>query len=122
MKKTDIRSLINAQTKRRIEERGYKNNIPDCFKVSSETGCIKYITKQGQVRLDIDFDSFKELFETALWNYCLLEMQQQDDLMAQTPERIRTALKLYKCSQKTIETCEALKLVSPMFDNREKPR
>lgn len=123
MTKAEIYAIIKKKTEQRIEQRGSKNIRPDVWTASNRTDSTKYITKDGRVRLDIDFDTFKELFETALWNKYLLELQICDDeLMQQTPERVRRALDLYKCTDRTTELCELIRLCPPMFDYREGPR
>ena len=120
MTNEQIRAVIAKQTLKRIESRGQINTYPDVWEVSNKTCSTKYITKDGRVRLDIDFDVFKQLFETANWNHFLLELQTtDDDLMRATPYRVRRALDLYRCDDEIIALCEMLLHVRPMFDYRE---
>lgn len=122
MNKDKIRAIIAQQTRTRLERLGMENPIPDVFEASNRTNSIKYITKDGRIRLDIDFDTFKELFEQANWNFALLELQaNNDELMKATPYRVRMALDLYRLSRECQEMCELITRVRPMFDYREKP-
>ena len=118
-----IRAMIRGQVERRLANRGQLTEFPEEFEVAEVARALKYITKDGRVRVDMEFDTFKQLFETALWNYFLLEIQTSDDsLMQQTPERVRMALNLYRCDYETMQLCEMVRLVRPMFDYRENPR
>lgn len=118
MKNDKIMNIINYKIRKRIEAENAVFRPLDVFEVSNKTNSIKYITKQGRVRLDIDFDTFRELFDQAYYNTCMFEILLQQDNM--TLERLQRALQIYTVSTEVCDLCEMLVKVNPMFDYREK--
>jgi hypothetical protein len=120
MTKEQIKAIIRQKAIQRIEERNQTHIIPDVFEVSNQTSAIKYLTKDGRVRLDIDFDEFKEIFDQAFWNLMLKTViTNDDDLMKDTPYRVRMMLEMYTLDPEVATKCEMIKHVGPMFDYRD---
>lgn len=120
MNSNEVKNMVNRMVKERLENRGKITQFPDPFEVSNKASAIKYVTKDGRVRLDIDFDTFKQIFNSGLWNSYMCEIFLQGNDVSK--ERLRLALQLYHIDNETAELCELIRLVNPMFDYRENPR
>lgn len=121
MTSEQIKYIIHNQALKRMEEHMHEIEFYDVWETCALTESVKYIDRDGKIRLDIDFEEFKQLFEQALYNCCLMEIQYRDtELMKKTPYRIRKAMELYTVSADTMKKCDMIMHVNPLFDNRKK--
>lgn len=121
MTSEQIKYIIQNQALKRMEQHMHEVEIPDVWEACAFTESVKYIDRDGKIRLDIDYEEFKQLFEQALYNCCLMEIQYRDsELMKKTPYRIRKAMELYTVSADVMKKCDMIMHVSPLFDNRKK--
>ena len=117
MKNDKIMNIINYKIRKRIEAENAVFRPLDVFEVSNKTNSIKYLTEDGRVRLDIDFDTFRLLFDQLKWNMCYIELFLQGKDVSY--ERLWKALEMFTVNSEVCDLCEMLIKVNPMFDYRK---
>ena len=121
MKLNKYQYIIHQRTMALLEERLSQPSKQDTFEMSNETCAVKYITEDGRVRLDIDFDEFKILWAQAQYHIDLCEaiFKLPDEKRKRIPESIRHILNMFFRDHHALMEAENIIRMNPLFDYRK---
>lgn len=122
MKFNKYQYIIHQRTIAMLEERLSQPSPQDTFEMSNETCAVKYITEDGRIRIDIDYDEFKILWAQAEYNFALCEtiFKLPDDKRKRMPESIRHILNMLFQDHHALMEAENIIKMNPLFDYRKK--
>lgn len=98
----------------------------DTLQLSSAAGAVKYITRSGTVRLDIDYDVFTWLFYQSVWNDAVIETlyeyHRNHPEGPEIPKVVELIINQFFPKRQCLELAEMVRIMEPLFDDRNSPR